>query len=102
MAREGECSIAIKDRTTNSTSHKEVKVLYSTSGVPVEYNQQCGTVGRVQCDSSRQVELLRNWVSGWSCCAIGSAGGAIAQPGQVMELLQVPHGQTTSIPRVHN
>ena len=45
MAREGECSIAIEDRTTNSTGHKK---LYSTSRVPVEYNQQCGTVGRVQ------------------------------------------------------
>ena len=62
----------------------------------MEYNQQCGTVGRVQCDLSRrvaiaqsgqQVELLRNQVSRWSYCAIGSASGAIVQSDQRVELL---------------
>ena len=34
---------------------------------------------KVQCDSSRRVELLRNRVSEWSYCVIESGCGAIAQ-----------------------
>ena len=34
------------------------------------------------------MELLRNMVSRWSYCAIGSVGGAVAQHGQWVELLR--------------